>query len=521
MRDLKPLFLMASCLILIFGCTEHKAPDTKIPPTENTPLPVQISERTLLRIHNNPASAEKSFVRAFKKIAVNETVSIEKIQDYANSQTAIARAQIVIGLLSLDTNGDSDISAKEMLSVSATQISKWRRNDQSYLPYSEANVNDDNIISLKENFLFARKYATNAPQAHQSYEITLSLFDTDKDGTLTRSELDLELEALLYSDHKAEQKKGFNTKTSHPSSLMQSPPPACKPTPPTSDTKVIFVSGYEGSGLSSVALTGLNRETEVARIFIEDGKTPLYIMASSHTPLIWSIEGHTERIEKFVVGRNSYSKGAGAGVVGLTKNNVEFLGRGCLSYFSNNKDSKAILSRAQWGNLIEQKPDNIFGNYTINALQLPSGINKPKNNRGLTIIDKRQENTVELVWDNSSIRIQEPPKSGNSFGLYRYTVDGLIVVDPKSVIAPEPIEPYDVYPQQAGLVQLVEAGKLEALERNSFRIIKPIARFPAGLNGGHSVKFILGKGVPLPNGSPGHSSVYSEETGECLTRTCR
>ncbi len=47
------------------------------------------------------------------------------------------------------------------------------------------------------------------------------------------------------------------------------------------------------------------------------------------------------------------------------------------------------------------------------------------------------------------------------------------------------------------------------------KIVKKL-RFPAGLSGGHSVAFILGKGVPMPEGSPGHSRVVSEETGQII-----
>ena len=36
-------------------------------------------------------------------------------------------------------------------------------------------------------------------------------------------------------------------------------------------------------------------------------------------------------------------------------------------------------------------------------------------------------------------------------------------------------------------------------------------RFPAGLHGAHATHFILGKGVPMPEGDPGHSQIDSEE----------
>lgn len=47
----------------------------------------------------------------------------------------------------------------------------------------------------------------------------------------------------------------------------------------------------------------------------------------------------------------------------------------------------------------------------------------------------------------------------------------------------------------------------------AFYIASAIPRFPAGLFGAHAVTFILGRGVAMPAGSPGHSCVLSEDTG--------
>ncbi len=76
---------------------------------------------------------------------------------------------------------------------------------------------------------------------------------------------------------------------------------------------------------------------------------------------------------------------------------------------------------------------------------------------------------------------------------------------------------YDVLPQRLGLIQLIKTGAITTANDGFYRIVKPIARFPAGLNGGYRVNFLLAKGVPMPAGSAGHSDVWSEETGECLS----
>ncbi len=102
--------------------------------------------------------------------------------------------------------------------------------------------------------------------------------------------------------------------------------------------------------------------------------------------------------------------------------------------------------------------------------------------------------------------------------LKRFHPGGVIMIDAKSVIAPKPVEPYEVLPQQAGFVQLIKAGLVQRRD-NAFLVLKPISRFPAGLYGAHSVQFILGPGIAMPAGDPGHSSVR-DETRRCLVRTC-
>lgn len=106
--------------------------------------------------------------------------------------------------------------------------------------------------------------------------------------------------------------------------------------------------------------------------------------------------------------------------------------------------------------------------------------------------------------------------------LRRFYAGGIVEIDPNDVFAPPKAQAYDVLPQQAGLLQLLRAGSLEGTHDGYFLITKPIARFPAGLNGAHGVKIIVKKGVPLPAGNPGHSMVIMEETGECVSGSrCR
>lgn len=98
----------------------------------------------------------------------------------------------------------------------------------------------------------------------------------------------------------------------------------------------------------------------------------------------------------------------------------------------------------------------------------------------------------------------------------RFNPGGVADIQADQVLAPGLVEDYVVLPGHAGLLQLMNEGRIERLLDGIYLIKKPIARFPAGLTGSGSVTFMLGKGVPMPAGSSGHSCVLSEETGKSL-----
>ena len=56
--------------------------------------------------------------------------------------------------------------------------------------------------------------------------------------------------------------------------------------------------------------------------------------------------------------------------------------------------------------------------------------------------------------------------------------------------------------------------------RNTYVVLAP-TRFPAGLYGAHSATFIVLRGVPVPEGNPGHSAVLDMNTANCKGVTCR
>lgn len=100
--------------------------------------------------------------------------------------------------------------------------------------------------------------------------------------------------------------------------------------------------------------------------------------------------------------------------------------------------------------------------------------------------------------------------------LKRFYPDGLIPLVLEEIHASEIVEPYAVLPSHAGLLQLMAEGSV-VFDEGFFIIRREFDRFPGGMFGGFSARFVLEPGVPMPEGTPGHSPVVSGETGECLT----
>jgi len=55
---------------------------------------------------------------------------------------------------------------------------------------------------------------------------------------------------------------------------------------------------------------------------------------------------------------------------------------------------------------------------------------------------------------------------------------------------------------------------------NAYVVLKPFT-YPSGLYGGNSATFIILKGVPTPQGNPGHSAVYDFNTLSCQGAVCK
>ncbi len=485
--------------------------------SENTNAPnIQISQQVLHQIRTDPNGFTENAIRRLLSLAPNGELTTEALNIRAETITAQRRAARLTGYLAFDLDGDLEITASEI----ERQLPYLNTNHSTVLRTIIATADRDRDGNLTLQELWQTSMEASVPgQSHRNNGEELMQFDANRDGTVTPEEIATTVEQIASARISPDVVRPKPTRLDrfNPESLCEFPKPSAS-------AKVILLSGYEGYAISNVAVSGQDRETSAAVIDIEKGEQPLYIVATNFDSLVWQLTGETDRVERFVAPAMS----RGVGVVGLDKSKIHFQpGRECLpKYFTDIDSGEALIAKGLVASRLKRNVDKVVGTYKLGEIQLPSGrhltdVNGSKKAGGLTIV---RGNKRYLVTDDG-VKLLDAPVTEQTGGLerrlenllLRYHKGGVMEFSLADVVASNEAVLYDVLPQQAGLLQLAREGAISQTPDGYFRINKPIPRFPAGLNGGHSVKFIISAGVPIPDGSAGHSTVILEETGACIS----
>ena len=338
----------------------------------------------------------------------------------------------------------------------------------------------------------AGKSALTWPQLEAAATAFFHSADTDHNGTISSGEFQAVRERLKRAERQeAERRAAQNVRAD------------CALPKPSAAAKMLLLGTSETEALSSVALATQDMITNVGSVVVEPGKAPLYIVLTSMQPTIWRIFGDTGRVERVVVSdlRIRMSKTESdptplVGVVGLPAARVSIPPRvDCLQAFS---EAPSIGSAKVVGAVVAatgRRPDMVAAHYRLHSFNVPSG--------RIEAAPRRSLFTPQPVDLKSKLAYSYP--------------GGIVTVDAKTVVARVKVEPYEVLPQEAGLAQLLKSGALTQAGPREFTINRKM-RLPAVLSGYHSVRFVLKRGVPAPDGDPGYSKIISEETGQPLPR---
>jgi Ca2+-binding EF-hand superfamily protein len=296
----------------------------------------------------------------------------------------------------------------------------------------------------------------------------------------------------------------------------------CAMPAPSPKAKVILLSAYQTEALSSVAIGSAPGSQDVVvhagRINVEPGDEPLYVVISTYAAMVWQFSGAVDRVERLAMSTLMTGPNSGdekqpplVGATGLSRDKVSFFARSnCVGYFIEIPSSESVQAVAAVREATGQEPFKVSTAYSVLSFSIPSGKVEtladphPK----LVIIDENP-GTLHIEGNPADFIVRTGPSQARD-DLYYFSPGGLVKIDPKSVVASVPVQTYEVFPEQAGLVQLLESGALKRNRAGEY-IVQKKTRFPAGLAGAHAVKFLVPRGVPVPDGDPGHSCVTVED----------
>ncbi len=364
-------------------------------------------------------------------------------------------------------------------------------------------------------------------------EAQFRMVDADGNGTISQEELN------TYRQRQAEQQRQ-NARRTADAAREQAEAQAraeCAMSKASEAAKVVVLSAYKSEALSRVGLGSQDIMTGTGEIRIEPGEEPLYIVIVSHEPTIWRVTGAVDRVERLVgaglattdakmsvitaPGNRTIHLGDGRtdkptplmGISGLPADRVSFVGRtNCLKFFTEAKSLDAAFVYAAVRRDSGKDPVLVAGRYNVGTFVVPSGeirsAYEDKKQPRLTIV--KEFGALTLKGDTSGVVVQTGPVDLET-DLAQSSPGGVVDIDEKAIVASAPVVRYDILPGLAGLLQLQNSGALSRNSRGEFLIRRQI-HFPAGLSG-HSVKFLLLRDVPLPEGNPDGATVISEETG--------
>lgn len=428
-------------------------------------------------------------------------------------------------VLRADLDGDGAVSAAEVDSLIELQLSRRdteieeaggtkirNKMTEEYLRYD---TDKNGSVTFDEMRQIPPKSGRRASE-FETYRMLLSL-DPSGDGQLTVAEMEEVIRkafAMIDTDLDGEISRAefrpYQQKLQAAMEVANVPP--CNLPKPAAGDQFISLGMYYGATQPTLAVTGQDDVTHLSRVTIEPGTRPIHLVVTAYEPTIWRLEGAVDRVSQLVViPREQNEAGpselwAGAAVIGLAKEKISFAEpRSCGGYYykQGSKEWRRMEQALTAG--VGRAPDTMLGTYGAEVIAVPSGkVTEKGSDRDVIVTG----NTVAVV-DDTGVTVLEGGLDLEYQENWLSKSGGIVEVKPEEVVAPGKVEPYLVIPGQEGLRLLVEQGVLTRTP-NGYRVVKPLPRWPAGLAGAHSVTFILPKGIPEPEGHPGHSRVIME-----------
>lgn len=487
---------------------------------------------------NGNGTVLDNLARVFQQLdSDGQGITADSIQFIETVITSQRRGYIAGEWLRYDLNGDLRVSREEFAGwtsqrkfggrkagMNAAQKLRVSTEMQKRLDSAfKSDLNDDGFIDGVELYQppERRGEARERDRELSVTEFAKSLLKSDRngDGVLTQLEASqLAAETLVGVDEQI-----IKTLERREGNRALGMTDECPQIDVSKDSQLVLFGSYESTSLSNVTIAGQDDVTKGAAVFIEDGAQPLTLFLSSHSPMIWQFSGAVQRVSKVVAfggngGRGGHEKPA-AGVIGIDKSKLEFVKSGqCFRSFDKAASGEGLRAKAAVERMTGRAPDILLGKNEVTVLALPSGagLDSPGEGQDPEVLRQLIEKSGAkffTVGENGALTRLDATAEQESHrsDLLRYNPSGIMSFSASDVVSDAKVEAYEVYPEHAGLMQLKALGKITDMD-GQWRINEAI-RFPAGLAGALSAKYLLPKGIKMPEGDVGHSCVMSEDAG--------
>ena len=276
-----------------------------------------------------------------------------------------------------------------------------------------------------------------------------------------------------------------------------------------SDFAVFAAGTYSGREIPFQIDRGGQQGTQID-VTVNSPNKPVVLILGTRKPTIWHIDW-TEGTKILAVLVSGYFRQA---VAGLEKHvpqlNSSFFNRGPCGYFYVDVNSGHFRMVGGYFYEMDEIAKHVFGRAVDKTFPAENGqvvIGEPLQ-PGIRLITS-PEVTPESFYDREALMagsagLEEAVRKG----LLRKATDADADAWMAAVTKKSP--PQDV-PSATGK----GTPKLPRwLMHNAYVVLKPFT-YPTGLYGARSATFIIPKGIPQPDGNPGHSTIYDFNTLTC------
>lgn len=257
----------------------------------------------------------------------------------------------------------------------------------------------------------------------------------------------------------------------------------CLVPPPPADATIVVLEFEKAIGRPSSTIVGQRLRTGLGDIIIEPGDKPIYMIVRATSPSILRLHGAVERVTHIVNLRAATGYVGGDAQLSYWSQSSE-----CFSILQDKSTSKKFVERFEGA--LGQSLDQIVAVRDLLNVTFPNGWHDRSNPLIGERLFELTEDEVEKLSDR---------QAGHRQIIQTLVRDSTYVsIDPSTVRGPSAAQAYDFLPGAAGLLQMVQAGKLSIVAPDEIGITKGASRRFLNMLNVTDVVFQINEQVTLP-----------------------